>query len=477
MQEIWIPETLIVFFLVLPVIRPHNKKLKSMEGLSWLPLLALIISLALIPAYGWRPEAFPLLVYSCVLGGINIVRFMGDNSKFRNSRGRIFFAVPPLVLLAAAGIAFYFTPQREMTLSVEGVSVLKAAYAPGGNTGEREYHVRVYTEEAGGGFSPRPLLVLLPPVLGSAAAVDRVCCELRDEGFTVLSYARRGIDSSRKPRLAIGAGEWLWRFRALNSGTVSAKANARGRALEEARKEDLLFLLSWIAGNPEVKDKTTLFHYASADAIFFAGYDAGGSALVLLGNSPSIDNARGIKIRGLIAIESPLWSLYREELFDDPPLPPDSPWFSSVRYGLNRWLWGIKPKKIAGLGQIPELSRPLLFLVSDRIRDDKYRDKKYGALRKCFDAARSSALLVSVDGAGPLDYSDFPGMYPLIAAFYSGAGKPAWNRAGSAEPADAPGGTARIIANFAAGALEADGSKNVSLRKMPFPKGVRVEVR
>ncbi|MCL2320396.1 MAG: hypothetical protein FWC45_09945 [Treponema sp.] len=488
MQEIWIPEFFITLFLFLPLIRPFFKKLNSLDGLAWLPLPAFLFTLVLIPAYGFRPEVIPLLVYAAVLTGLAIFRHARGAAEFRVFRGSgIILALPPLVLLAAAaGIAFFFTPQKDTALSTEGVYSLAAKIpeTAGGTfseaAGEKEYSIRIYTDKNDSLPSRRPLLVLLPPALGSLAAADEVAGELRDRGFTVLSYTRQGIG---------------WRrgfISAVFSGTDSAKANSRGRALEESRKEDLLFLLSWIAKNPQVEGKGPLSDIASRDAVFLAGYDAGGSALVLLGNSISLAGSRrnpfpgvsgsgvsgaqdAIKVRGLIAIESPLWSVYREETRAVPQPPPDKGgfqgWFNSIRYGLGRWFIDMKAKKINALGQIPELSTPLLFLISDKSRETKHREDKYLALFRTFKAARGPAFLVSADGAGPLDYSDFPVKYPLIAALFPGLQKPV------SPNSDAPANTAKIITYFAATVLETQDGDTSRIKKTPLPSGIQVEYK
>ena len=449
--------------MFLPLVRPFFKRLKAHDGLVWLPLPAFVIALVLFPAYGFRPEVLPLFIYAAVFAGICIFRIVRDGAKFENSRRvRIILALPPLVVLAlAAALAFIFFPQRDTALSTQGVYTLNVS---GGESalpqGRAEYSIRVYTDENDSWPSRRPLIVILPPLLGSFQAVDQVACELRDRGFTALSYSRRGFDSWPGPG----------RLRAFSSGTVSAAANRTGRALEETRKEDLSFLLSWIRANPQLGGQGRLFDTASRDAVFLAGYDAGGSALVLSGFNGAIPGDT-IRIRGLVAIESPLWSLYREETLGPANPPPDAGgfagWFQSLRYGLNRWFLEMKPKKITGLGQVPKLSTPFLFLVSDRSREKKYQNGNYLALLKTFEAGiRGSVILASADGAGPLDYSDFPVRYPLISALFPGIGKPA------SAKVRLPGTCAGIISWFAATALRTQGLDPSPLREASLPPGV-----
>jgi len=453
----------------------------------------------LFPAYGFRPELLPLLIYAAVLTGIGISRRTKDNTLYGNiRRARLVPVIPPLVLLAAAaGMAFYFTPQKDTASATQGVYTVKASPdsvgSIAGTAGEKEYFIRIYTDENENRSAPRPLLVLLPPVLGSQAAIDEVSGELRDRGFIVLSCSRRGFDSpvvfspdeSKSERYGISPAEWFRRVHTFFSGTVSASANAEGRKLEEERKEDLLFLLSWIRQNPLLEEKTPLFSLASRDAVFLAGYDAGGSAIILLGNSfsympgfpaPAAESdysqvaghgspPDGIRIRGLIAIESYLWSGYREEHIDVPILPADAEWLASVQYGLKRWFQEVKPKKITELGQIPELSIPVLFLVSDRGRTAAGR---YRAMFRSYEKARGPAVLISADGAGPLDYSDFPVKYPLVTTLLRGHGKSLWNNP------EAPARTAEIITGFAVSVLNAGRGTDHYLRNTPLSAGIMV---
>jgi len=477
MQEIWIAELLICFFLFLHITRPVIKALQSIEGLAWLPLVALLISLALFPAYGFRPELIPLLLFAAFFTGAGIFSRIRENAGsrvYRKTRA-IFVAVPLALLFIFTGIAFYFTPPKDTAFLTQGVYTLKAE-----DTSEEkaaEYYIRVYTESGDLHPSSRPLLILAPPLLGSIMAVDQISGELRDRGFTVISYSRRGFDTpaihisegGKTERHGIGMAEWFRRFNAFSSGTVSAKANAYGCLLEEKRKEDIQFLLSWIRQNPLLDEKIPLFSIASRDAVFLAGYDAGGSALVLLADSFS-----GINISGLIAIESPLWSVYRADTPEIPPLSADAGWLESVRYSLNRWFQEMKPRKITGLGQVPVLSIPVLFLTSDRERDFNYQEtsytgSRYLALHRCFEAARFPSVLASADGAGPLDYSDFPVRYPLITAFFGG------HQRTHRDNIDAPAGTAAIITNFAIRA--AGGGAASALKSAPLPEGIRFTYR
>ena len=471
MQEIWIPEFIASFLLLLFIARPYFKKLGAVEGLAWLPLPAMLIIIALFPAYGFHPEIIPLLLFAAFMAIFGIQRQLSEDNPFGNYRKvRNILAVPPLIILAAfAGTAFYFTPEKDTDLISEGIYSVKAV-SKTENAGEREYNIRVYSNPNAGNNSKRPLLVIIPPVIGSVAAVDQVSGELRDRGFTVLNY-------SAGKNYALSPMELYRRLRIFSSGTSSVKANARGRALEKTRGEDIEFLLSWMGNNPYLDGKMPLFQIASPDAVFLAGYDAGGSALILrdvssertVGSNRTVSSDRTVgsnrlRIRGCIAIESFLWSLYGEEKREEPELPPDAAWFASVKHGLMLWLSNMKPKKISGPVQAPDLSSPFLFLVSDKSRESKLRNGRYLAFYRSYEAAQSYAVMAFADGTGPLDYSDFPFRYPLLSALSRGRLKYSWNDPG------APAETAKIITSFALSVLDAD--ERSLLEKTSLSRGV-----
>ena len=458
MQEIWIPEGIITLFLLLHIIRPYIKKLRLINGLAWLPLLALLCIAALVPAYGFRPELFPLFFYALILSMISIVR-QAKGIKFRSFRETKFILAffPLLLLIVAGGTAFYFTPQKDPALGSQGVHTLKVT---DGIAEKSEYFIRVYTEEYTLIPEKRPLLILVPPALGSLAAVDETAGALRDRGFTVVSYSRRGFDApavfvsedGRKERYSVKPIEWFYRVHAFFCGTVSAAANARGRALEAARKEDILFLLSWVQRNPWLRGTDRLFDFASEDAVYIAGYNEGGSALIFLGDSLMETRTRGtvitdshsggLNIRAFIAIESQLWSAFREEVVSIPDIPAGANWFQSTSHGIQRLFMEVKPKKIAEPEQVPQLSTPVLFIVSERVREPKYSNREYRALYRCYNAAQGYKAMTSINDSGPLDYSDFPVRYPLLASLLNRFKRPIHNL-------DAPAETAAIITQFA----------------------------
>jgi hypothetical protein len=454
MREIWISEFFIGLFLFLGLIRTRVKKLAALAGLVWLPLAAFFLSIGLFPAYGFRPEVLPLAFFAGAVAlpripaMISIRRAGADDYLEKKT---LFSLIAGLLLLAFALYpAFRFSSLESAAPDSEVLS-----FTLQDDDTKRVFNVRLYTARERG--SSRPLLVLGPPVFG-APALEDVCAELAGKGFTVLFYTRRD---------PVSPAERFRQFRAFSAGTRSAAANERGRALEEAGRRDLLAVLGSIAGNPELGEGLSLFDLASREDLFLAGYDISASSLVLLAGSPSFTRTWQA-VKGIIAVESPLWSLYREEERVFEALPPDAGWFASVRTGLGNWAASLKPKKIAGLREIPATGIPVLYLVSDRALDAKYR-LKYEAVFGSLRAGKKPAVLAAACGAGPLDYAGFPSKYPLLSRLYDGRQEDVW------KGRQAAGGTAQIIANFAAVLLEAEGASGVPLSVEPLPQGIRLE--
>ncbi|MDR2785830.1 MAG: hypothetical protein LBB83_07950 [Treponema sp.] len=478
MVELIILESLAFFFLLLPLIRPIIKNLWSMDGLVWLPVLALGIIIALFPAYGFRPECIPLLLYTVVLNIINIPqvlsligRMQNDDFRERNP-GLTAFLIGFLILVT--GIGIYFLPGEETALAGEGVSSL-VVYDEERNN---KYFLRVYgqtgsksgeTVPAPDGTQPppvtvlRPALFVVPPITGSILMVDRLCAALRDGGFTVISYSRLDFDFP-----AVDQDGKLWKppltkmldlFRSYTSGRSFEIANNIGRSLETERREDIRFLLNLIRQNQGIPG------YAEPpgsktdwERVFAAGYGAGGSALLSLTD-------KDMAFRGIVVIESQFLSVYRgNDPLPAPEPPQDANWFRSLWAGISAWAADAGSHKITGIGAVPNPEAPLCFIVSDHVQNAKHQNGRYAALIRVFRTTTAPVILASVSGAGVLDYSDTPEKYPIYSFLLSGQGRKAWSRAACVP------GTAALITNFAASVLEREntGGGGPSLSRKPL---------
>jgi hypothetical protein len=452
MTELVIPESLVFLFLFLPLVRPLAKKLWPMNGLVWLPALALGIAVALFPAYGFRPECVPLALYAVVLNIINIPQVLSlvgrmQNDDFRErNRGLTVFLIAFLVFVTAVGI--YFLPREETALTGEDVSSV-VVYDEERNN---KYFLRVYGQ-AGPKPGTVPALLVVPPLTGSALMADRLCASLRDGGFTVVSYSRLDFDFP-----AVDQDGKLWYpplgdivnlFRAHTGGRSSEAANNAGRFQETERREDIRFLLGLMRRNRGIPGyRETPGVRTDWGRVFAAGYGAGGAALLSLADPDS-------PLRGVVVIESQILSAYKGD--EQPPVPEpsrDANWFRSLWAGISGQAAALGSRKITGIGETPNPRIPACFIVSDQVQNPKHQSGRYAALIRVFRSAAAPVILAAVPGAGILDYSDVPEKYPVYSALLPGRGNGVWPRAGLVP------GTAALITNFAASVLERENTGN-----------------
>jgi hypothetical protein len=279
--------------------------------------------------------------------------------------------------------------------------------------------------------------------------VDGICGALAEKGFTVMTYSRPGFDSpavdGTGKRRGISPAKNFRLLRALARGRVSVAANAIGRSLEEERGRDIEFLLSSIRKNGEVRD--LLLAGTDLDCIFLAGYGAGAAALTTLsGSSEFVKNNRGL--RGIIAVEGPILSALEGESGKTARAAAEANWFRLLLTDLGGRIAGLGPKKITAIAALPRPAIPILFILSGRVLDPRYRDSHYGTILGSFRGAGAPAFLAAVPGAGPLDYSDGPEKYPFLRVFFRGGGEAVW------QDQECVPGTVSLMANFAAALLE-----------------------
>jgi hypothetical protein len=271
--------------------------------------------------------------------------------------------------------------------------------------------------------------------------VDRVSAGLRDRGFVVVSYSRRGFDA---PALGEGGRRYpvsplkyltMWRVR--RSGAKTAAINSLGREMEEGRREDVSFLLPFVYEN-RGPEGDALAPEADPRALFLAGFDAGGAALLRLAETAG----RYPGIRGIVVVEGALWSGFRAETRDLPA--PEGSWFARALGAVKNRAAALRPLKIAGTGPVPRPPFPVLHLVSDRMLSQEPEDPRYLPLREMMENSPYPAAILSLEGAGPLDYTDYPATHPLYPFLLPGRGRRNFG------PAEAIENTVTAIGGFAA---------------------------
>ncbi|GHV29362.1 hypothetical protein AGMMS4952_14990 [Spirochaetia bacterium] len=447
MWELGVLELLIALFLFLPLIRPFVKRLWPMDGLAVLPLLALLIVIGLSPAYGIRPECIPLILYVIIL---NIANLPALGAVFRrlkndNFRDRGPFSTGFLLglLIAATVLAIYFVPSLDIHMADSGVRT-HIAQDTGRNRNGRPVRLflRIYQPDK----EKSALLVLVPPAAGSLMTINNLCGELSRRGFTVLTYSRKGIDfpaiGERGQKLSLSPARAIRLLRIIFQGTEWATANTLGRALEEERKQDLIFLLNSLKNRGSMGN--LLNENTDRDHIFIAGYGAGGAAAVSLAASPGFAAAHPA-VQGIIGLECPILSSMEQEKVKTVGISrEEAGWLRFFLANLSNRIANLGPRKVKGIETPPLPEVPAFFILSDRALYARRRENGYMSVQMSFQMSASPAALAMVPGAGPLDYSDVPEKYPLLSRLFSGDATPVWARE------DYLDGTASLIINFAA---------------------------
>ncbi|MDR0562132.1 MAG: hypothetical protein LBG73_05535 [Spirochaetaceae bacterium] len=414
MQEIRILELFIGILVFVPLIRPFVKELQSLDGLTLFPVFALASIVALFPVYGFRPECLPLLLMVIILNIHAVPGLVAMVKRERQDTVLCFGPIHTVILFCLSGIALgtalMFAPAIPAALRTEGITTVTVKH----EARNAEFFLRIYGPSTGS--ENRPLMMVVPPILGSVAAIDTVCTALEAQGFTVITYSRRNFDvpavGEGGKTYGVSPGTLIRVIRAFGMGTAFEGANGFGRTFEGERTEDILFLLAYIRESLELPstDKNT---------VFLTGYDFGGSAVVFIGESAELLKSNP-QLKGFIAVESPLLSVYQVER-RPPPDPPEEAvqWFRNLWSGIAEKVLDLIPKRMSGLERVPRTEAPTLFLVSDKISDPRSRDGRYRPVVRTLQS--SLAALVTVPGAGPLNYSDYPAKYPLYGAIYSGS--------------------------------------------------------
>lgn len=439
-KEIWVPEALATLFLLLPLLRTFIEKLRYLDGISWLPLIALGILVGIFPAYGFRLEVIPILIFAIFFNLSNLFSFVANKlSRPTDTLHEIYpfrTILAMLLLVATAVPMFAFTPRHYFGIAREPEEVRTVAVprVPRGN----EYVLRIY----GPVQAERPLIFLVPPEIGSAASVELICESLREKGFTVVTYFRRDHDTlfvNENGRRRAFPGRLLRYMRVFRRGTDSASVNKRGRALEDARKRDLEFLLPRLPALLEIAGPEEL------PPTLFVGYGAGGSALAFMAEDGGF-LTRNSDALGVIAIESRLWSSFQGEPHSIEPLTTMGA-MARLWTNIANWFRDLRPQRLSRTGPLPETGLPTLHLVSGRALDADRGPRAYQAI---FDALRfggGPVALAAIESAGPLDYQDYPLTQPMLSFFMRGL-----RNAPRSE--NHIGDTAGIIGNFASFLLE-----------------------
>ena len=420
--DLGILEILIAFFLFLPLVRPFVKSLWQASGLVWFPPLAFLCILGIFLVYGFRPECVPLLAY-CIIVNIAGLREIGAFiAHLRNTdfidRSFVTFFIHIFFLSIVAAIALVFLPLNTGKLLTENVET--AVYK--GDT----FNLRIYgnvpekpKNEGAPGINA-PVVLIVPPVVGSNILLDLVCAELANQGNIVVSYARKGMDipaymytgKIHLPPLHILLNVW----KTYRKAAVYQKENETARVLEAERKNDIVSIMSYLEKRWPKRAKIII------------GYGLGGSAAVYA----SADEAFVSKypeLCGVLAIESRLYSSFYGEKQPAKHIEPFLPFEFAQR--IENWFTERKPVKINAISAAPKINVPVQFIVSASNETLDMYLNPYAVVQKTAAENDETSVMRNFKDIHPVDWTDIPVKYPFIRFLSTGAQKSAWTNAGS----------------------------------------------
>ena len=506
-REIWVLEIIIVILLALPHIKSIAKPIQNLsepvssDGLTWLSFIALGIAAGIFPAYGFRPECLPILIFALLMSIGSVISFVtrtfSHTGEFYHNRKPFFSILALFFLVVTAFPMFVFFPRhRDYTrlLADNQAAVAEPDITVKIENSGKVYFMRIYdsggtyNNAATGNAEARPLIFIVPPDIGSAISIDLVSTQLLEKGYTVVTYFRKGYDSpliDENGRKHPASPVILMRhWRIFKQAANLASVNRKGKNSEAERMADIEFLLSRL---PALLGNTD---YSTMPPMILAGYGAGGSALAYLAGDENF-TSRYTNVLGVAAIESYLWSSYHNEQYQSPEVPASAR-RSMIRNSFFRYLdqefrrhWlaftnrlsELKPQRVVRSGPLPgdnyspETWRriPVLYLVSGRaLTNNPKAQKPYQAIFDTIRDGTGPAALAAIESAGPLDYQDIPFTHPMMSYLLPGMK--------SVKKSENPvSDTAGIISNYSLYLMELAGQEFVILPRHTISGNLYVE--
>jgi hypothetical protein len=369
-------------FLAIAIARPFIKRMRLVTGIVWLPPLAFAILALMFAAYGFRPEALPLLVFALIYTIAILPRLVGIIFGARDDgflRGSVIFPLVLTALLAVSTtLALAFLPTANAALATERVDTI--TLPADGTLTLRIYH----------GNAESPVILAGPPQAGGAAAVDMLCDGLRGEGWNVITWSDAGFDipalNARGKSVRPGVGVILSWVNVYVNGQRRVKAAAVG-ALAQKRRERAITVIVDALSKGEVAG-------IGPDAsLIIAGWGFSADAAVSLAADSAFIQANA-NVKGIVAIEPRFYSLMagvpRRKHSEDGNI------FARLWAKAGNFLAVLVPEKVASVASPSPAAVPVLRLSS---------------------APAPDGLATFPDGwsFGPVDLSDTPSKYPLLS--------------------------------------------------------------
>ncbi|MDR0637738.1 MAG: hypothetical protein LBG27_02350 [Spirochaetaceae bacterium] len=415
MFELIIVESIIGIFLFLHILRPYVKAFWEADGFAFFPLAALFCCTAMIPAYGIRPECFPLFLFSLIYSVWHFpsVAAVFSRSKYYPARDNaLMLSFMAAALLAfSLGTAFLFLPYDEtpvdntqkiqLTISdpVRGIDLFVSYYQSKGSD----------------------LVLVIPPVTIPLSLIEETCAVFNETGYKVLAFSRPYFDNSAVDQngkaVEIPIFEKIKRYAQAINGIQNKNMVEDQISVAAEREADIRFLLSALKTDGLLRDTVLLDENPYYENIFLLGYGAGGAASIRLAGDKNFLRMNPV-VKAAAAIESVVLCD-----FLDRPNEPGANW----RQNIGNTFKEIFQKPIPRLENISHPEIPVLFIAGDGAQQ-KNSYRRYMAVVQTMIESGAPFLFASINGVHAIDFSSIPQKYPVLPFLLRAKKEGAWLR-------------------------------------------------
>ncbi|MDR1231313.1 MAG: hypothetical protein LBK61_07925 [Spirochaetaceae bacterium] len=424
MEELIVVESVIGIFLLAHIVRPYIGAFREATGFVFFPVIALFCCVAMIPAYGVRPECFPLFLFTAIYTILyfpSVTAFFSRLKNYSDYDSRLPLSFLAVVLLAASLVAaFRFSPQDEQPFD----SMKKTQFTV--NDSSREVDLFVSYYEGNG----NDLVLITPPVTMPLSLIEDICFALKETGYKVLAFSRPYFDNfavgENGETIELPVTRKIKRYTQAINGIKNRAAIPLQRNDAAEREADIRFLLSALKSNPQLREIAP--HYEN---IFLLGYGAGGAAAVGLSGDRGFLRANP-EIKAVAAIESVVLCD-----FSVPEYEPDKNILRNIKNMFGRFF----KKPALRLENITHPEIPVLFVAGDGSQAKNSYDR-YMAVVQTMIESETPFLFASVNGIHAIDFSAFFRKYPVLPLFIKAKKEGVWSRENAVE------NTAAYIAAF-----------------------------
>jgi hypothetical protein len=412
MPELIIVESVVGILLFLHILRPYVRAFWEAAGFAFFPVIALFCCAAMVPAYGIRPECFPLFLFAVVYNVLSFPSVAAVFLRFKHCDTRhdaqLASFIAAALLAFSLVVAFRFTPYDE-TLSS---GAQKTNFTMSDSSRGVDLFVSYYQGEGS------DLVLVIPPVTVPLAMIEGTCTVLGDRGYKVLAFSRPSFDNTAIDQngeaVELPVLKKLNRYVQAASGIRNIQRVREQRVVAAEREADIRFLLSALKTNEALRKTVSGY-----ENVFLLGYGAGGAASIKLAGNKNFLRANPA-VKAAAAIESVVLCDFAEE---------ERKSRANILQNIRDTFRRIFQKPIPRLENISHPAIPVLFVAGEGAQQ-KNSYRRYMAVIQTMLESEAPFLFASINGVHAVDLSSLSQKYPVISFLLRLRGKKdsSWHR-------------------------------------------------